>query len=955
MPTALGTSKQYSGFSPQSVPGLSLWLDGADSSSISVSGTSVTQWNDKSGNNGNATQGSAGQRPTFTGSGVVFNAASSQYLNLNTTYASTHSIFIVATSTAASGAYLFGRNFSTSAPAIIVNFTGSSLEYYPGNDGSTRSTYATSTTSTYVAGYIRTYPTSVFGRYNGNQVLSGGAMTSEPSTQNWGLLGTANGINANYYTGTIYEFLIFNAALTTAQATQVEGYLAWKWGINGFVGGTATLSPGPVVYLPLEGTTSDGMNAATVSTTGTITYDTGARGLRSAFFSNQANLSAPTYANNYITSTYTLPTTFTASLWLKPLDITTAPRGSTLFSTNSATTNVSNAVSIYFGAASGDSGLKCAFNNIANSANGNTGYPLTVGVWFHTAVTYNNGTLIHYVNGTAYGNTITSTAYISGFQLGSARDNGGPFPYYGYIDDVRLYNYVLSAAQISNLYASYGHPYAAYPPINRPFQPIDIIGCSLWFDAADFSTMSPAGITNGTLVTQMTDKSESGFVFAQSGSGPTLNTTGFNGNYPYLSFNGTSQGLTTSTNVATGVKQFSANGTDTTFFLVANIPNDGATQNAPFGLVTTDGVYVFRVPWFVGSGNTGYVLDLGGPYTGRIYTSATSPSIVSTPVILMATRGPSTVSIYRNGVVLSNASASGSFTSTSAQRFGIGTYSAGYSRTNVSELIIYNFALSTSQRQQVEGYLANKWGLTSLLATTHPFYKIPPYSSLLTSPQTILSPVLTPLVLNLAGSTYSSGSTWYSSIGNNFSLGGSYTSISTPGDALALSFFSSGYSWDPTGIVNSTISSFTIDMWFSAAGGVSGNLLAEWGQSYYGGYNISDISVSGNNVYVGFWNGSFPYQLNVGTYIGNTWTHVAYTYSSGTVVGYLNGVQTASASSTKSPPSTSFFALAGQGNPYGSQLVCAIGAFKVYGAALSATQIKQNYNALAPHFGRPTI
>jgi len=144
-------------------------------------------------------------------------------------------------------------------------------------------------------------------------------------------------------------------------------------------------------------------------------------------------------------------------------------------------------------------------------------------------------------------------------------------------------------------------------------------------------------------------------------------------------------------------------------------------------------------------------------------------------------------------------------------------------------------------------------------------------------------------------------------------------------------------------------------MWFSAAGGVAGNLLAEWGQSYYGGYNISDISVSGNNVYVGFWNGSSLYQLNVGTYIGNTWTHVAYTYSSGTVVGYLNGVQTASASSTKSPPSTSFFALAGQGNPYGSQLVCAIGAFKVYGAALSATQIKQNYNALAPHFGRPTI
>jgi hypothetical protein len=922
---------------------------------VTTAGQSVALWKDKSPKGYNYSNFSVA--PTWAGgTSVYFSGGNCGLINSGSWGdAAGYDIFVVGqplSSTADWRTLLRGFIGSSDHPIIILS-GGTALGMYNTVSGFQQFGSLTANGSATILLYVKINSSRQY-----SASINGGPLTTATTAGNldaqpFYALGFYQGGSQQW--GYLNEMIIVSNT-TTAQRQQVEGYLAWKWGVNGFVGAGTPLYPGPVVYLPLEGTTSDGMNAASVSTTGTITYDTGARGLRSAFFSNQANLSAPTYANNYITSTYTLPTTFTASFWLRPLDITTAPRGSTLFSTNSATTNVNNAVSIYFGAASGDSGLKCAFNNIANSANGNTGYPLTVGVWFHTAVTYNNGTLIHYVNGTAYGNTITSTAYISGFQLGSARDGGGAFPYYGYIDDVRLYNYVLSAAQISNLYASYGHPYAAYPPINRIFQPIDIIGCSLWFDAADFSTMSPAGITNGTLVTQMTDKSESGFVFAQSGSGPTLNTTGFNGNYPYLSFNGTSQGLTTSTNVAAGVKQFSANGTDTTFFLVANIPNDGATQNAPFGLVTTDGVYVLRLPWFVGSGNTGFVLDLGGPYTGRIAPSSTSPSIVSTPVILMATRGPSTVSIYRNGAVLSNASASGGFTSTSAQRFGIGTYSAGYSRTNVSELIIYNFALSTSQRQQVEGYLANKWGLTSLLASTHPFYKFPPYSSLLTSPQTILSPVLTPLVLNLAGSTYSSGSTWYSSIGNNFSLGGSYTSISTPGDALALSFYSSGYSWDPTGIAASTISSYTIDIWFSAAGGVAGNLLAEWGQSYYGGYNIASVSLTGNTMYVGYYaGGSSAFQISVGTYIGNTWTHVAFTYSSGTLIGYANGVQISSTTGTKSAPGTSFFALAGQGNPYGSQLVCAIGAFKVYGAALSATQIKQNYNALAPHFGRPTI
>lgn len=39
------------------------WYDAADTSSISVSGTAVTQWNDKSGNGYNVTQGTATNRP----------------------------------------------------------------------------------------------------------------------------------------------------------------------------------------------------------------------------------------------------------------------------------------------------------------------------------------------------------------------------------------------------------------------------------------------------------------------------------------------------------------------------------------------------------------------------------------------------------------------------------------------------------------------------------------------------------------------------------------------------------------------------------------------------------------------------------------------------------------------------------------------------------------------------
>jgi hypothetical protein len=43
----------------------------------------------------------------------------------------------------------------------------------------------------------------------------------------------------------------------------------------------------------------------------------------------------------------------------------------------------------------------------------------------------------------------------------------------------------------------------------------------------------------------------------------------------------------------------------------------------------------------------------------------------------------------------------------------------------IGEVIVYNSALSTRQRQQVEGYLAWKWGLCVSLPANHPYKNIP--------------------------------------------------------------------------------------------------------------------------------------------------------------------------------------------------------------------------------------
>lgn len=50
---------------PSALPNLKVWLDAADSSTISLSGSEVTQWSDKSGNNYAFSQGTSSKRPLW--------------------------------------------------------------------------------------------------------------------------------------------------------------------------------------------------------------------------------------------------------------------------------------------------------------------------------------------------------------------------------------------------------------------------------------------------------------------------------------------------------------------------------------------------------------------------------------------------------------------------------------------------------------------------------------------------------------------------------------------------------------------------------------------------------------------------------------------------------------------------------------------------------------------------
>ena len=99
----------------------------------------------------------------------------------------------------------------------------------------------------------------------------------------------------------------------------------------------------------------------------------------------------------------------------------------------------------------------------------------------------------------------------------------------------------------------------------------------------------------------------------------------------------------------------------------------------------------------------------------------TAPVPASSNVLVSATYTPSTFSPNINGFA-ANTPAGTTLATTGIFVGGPTNYFNG----SISELLIYSANLSANQRQQIEGYLTNKWGLSSQIVTKHPYKLIPP-------------------------------------------------------------------------------------------------------------------------------------------------------------------------------------------------------------------------------------
>lgn len=234
-----------------------LWLDAADSSTITTVSGAVSEWNDKSGTGKTLVQTNASNRPTVQSAAVNglnvirFVGANAQHL-LNTTAIfplSNRGCFLVfRETTAVANAGLFAIR-----PATNQNDYESTLSvvYTPSNrlsngvrfivTGSTSSNYdVRDTTSPTVAIPLTIYGEtfdSVSGTLwrNGTSIFTDNSFTAFSANSAGGYCVGARwvpNIAPPYLNGDVCEIIYMSTTPSTETRQRIEGYLAHKWGLT---------------------------------------------------------------------------------------------------------------------------------------------------------------------------------------------------------------------------------------------------------------------------------------------------------------------------------------------------------------------------------------------------------------------------------------------------------------------------------------------------------------------------------------------------------------------------------------------------------------------------------------------------------------------------------------------------------------------------------------------------
>jgi len=243
--------------------------------------------------------------------------------------------------------------------------------------------------------------------------------------------------------------------------------------------------------------------------------------------------------------------------------------------------------------------------------------------------------------------------------------------------------------------------------------PTSISNCLVWLDAADKSTITANGSNQ---VTAWRDKTSNAFSFTGTAN------AGITSNNSYSATNNTN--VISMNNSFTISNQLYSSG--------VTIPAADFTIIAHSKLATGGGRFISTPPdylYFGSNGSTDVVFGVGNTSTGWATLPLWTPSNVNNYNVTVGTHTVSNKTLYAwfNGAT-TTASSSSTYTTSFGQVNGL-TVCCGPQQNpngNAEEIIIYTQALSTSDRQSMEGYLAWKYGTQASLASGHPHLSTPP-------------------------------------------------------------------------------------------------------------------------------------------------------------------------------------------------------------------------------------
>lgn len=227
-----------------------VWLDAADSGTLITVSGAVSQWNDKSGNSRNAVQITAGNRPTYSLSGLnnrpslLSTRAGSTKMSFSSFPSIGNQLHIFAAVNAANSGdyqYLFGTNPGAEI-GIVLRTSGLSEDWQTGDALSFGRGFEAANNPRSIGPVTWSGP-SVFYSALGTTTSTTELNATRISTrvQGTSALSMSSSLpalfanastGAQFLEGALSEFIMVLGSMTSTVKQKLEGYLAHKWGLT---------------------------------------------------------------------------------------------------------------------------------------------------------------------------------------------------------------------------------------------------------------------------------------------------------------------------------------------------------------------------------------------------------------------------------------------------------------------------------------------------------------------------------------------------------------------------------------------------------------------------------------------------------------------------------------------------------------------------------------------------